>query len=139
MNIKDLFRWIAVLPASAVAATMSIVLLVIITLIGDLLSGDLSLYLEHPEIFSYDHFFMSFIIFAAFGYVFVYTGAAISPKYKRIVAFVLFAIIAVTVGFFMVLAFILLHLADSWRFLVGSIICILAAGFTAFSVEKDNI
>ena len=139
MTGKDLLRWIAVLPTSAVAATLSFLLLMVIILIGDFLSGDLWIYLKYPQIFSVEHFFMSFILSAVFGYIFVYAGFTMSPKYKRATAFVLFAIIAAVVGFLMILTFITSHFTDSWRFLISSLICIIAAGVSAFSAEENCI
>lgn len=137
MNLKDIFRWIAVLPAAVIASILCYTLLMIMVLIGDLFSGKLRLYLEHPEILSLDHIFLSFILSAILGYVFVFVGVATSPRYKRIVAFVLFALIAILFGFLIIFSLLITSFADSWGLLVSSVICIIAAGACAFSTEEQ--
>lgn len=137
MNITSLLRWVAVLPASLIAAVLSWIILLILVLIGDLFSGSLWLYIRHPEIIYFDHFFLSFMLSATFGYIFVSAGAATSPRYKRIVAFVLFAIIAIVFGFFMVLLFAT-NFAESWRLIVNSTVCVIASGFSAYFTENEE-
>ena len=138
MNIKDVLRWAAILPVAAIAPTLCCILRMALVLIGDLLSGEFWLYLSHPQIIPLEHFFLSFMLFAVFGYVFVYAGASISPRYKRIVAFVLFAIVAILFGFIIIFSLLVADFADTWRMLINSIICIIAAGACSFSFEEHD-
>lgn len=138
MDIARLLRWVAILPVSLITATLCCIALLIIVLIGDLFSGQLWLYLKHPEIIPLDHFFLSFALWAAFGWTFVRTGTEIAPLYKRIIAFVLFAIVAIVFGFLMIFSLITTNISDSWRILADSTACIIASGVTAFLAEETD-
>ena len=130
-------RWIAVLPAAILVPLIVCLLLAVLALIGDFLSGDLRTYLQHPEILPIEHLFMSFIIAGIFGYLFTVAGAKCAPNYQKIVAFVLFAIIAIIVGFFLIFSLLITDISESWRFVINCIVCILSAGAGAFFFEED--
>lgn len=138
MKIQNLFRWIAILPASLIAAVLGCLLLMVMVLIGDLFSGEIWIYLKNPEIITLDHFFLSFILFAAFGYIFVTAGVAVSPAHKRAVAFVLFTILTIAFGFLIIFSSLFTHFSESWRLIINCLISIVAAGVCSFAIEENN-
>lgn len=82
--VKNSLRWIAVLPISIAGSIVGCLILIALILFGDLLSGDLWLYMHHPEVFPISHFFTSFLVSAALGCIFVYLGTAMAPAYKKL-------------------------------------------------------
>lgn len=68
--VKNSLRWIAVLPISIAGSIVGCLILIALILFGDLLSGDLWLYMHHPEVFPISHFFTSFLVSAALGCIF---------------------------------------------------------------------
>lgn len=136
--IKNSLRWIAVLPASIAGAVVGCLVLIALILIGDLLSGNLWMYIHYPKAFSIDHFFTSFLVSASLGGLFVYLGTAVAPAYKRAVAFALFGVLVIVCGFLLVFTLLYIGFADSWRFVVNLTICIIASGATAFNIDEDE-
>lgn len=135
--MKNVLRWIAVLPAAIIASSIGCIALMILMLFGDFLSGDLWLHFRHPQIISASHFFTSFVIFAVFGYLFVYAGTATAPQYKKETAFVLFGVIAIVLGVLLIVCLFFSKITESWRMIVNAIICIATAGVTALNTEEE--
>lgn len=106
-------------------------------LFGELMSGDLWLYMEHPEIIALDHFFTSFIIAAIIGYGFVYSGAICAPSHRKGVAFVLFGVLSVVFGFMLIDSLVFGNFAETWKFDVGCVISIASAGAAAFNADEQ--
>lgn len=137
MNIKKLSRCLAVLPGAVFVSSLCSILYLIVVLLGDLFSGSLFLYIKDPDLLAYDHFFVSFILFAIIGYSFVKSGAKIAPCYKRVTALLLFAIIAI-ISCFLIFGIIFSgQLAGLWRLVINLVICIASSGFAAFA-QDDN-
>lgn len=136
LKLKDLLRWISVFPCAVGASVIGCLILMKLIFIGDFLSGELWLHLQHPEILMTSHFFTSFIIAGLFGCVFVYVGSICAPRYKKAVAFILFGLIAIIFGFLLGLCLFLNDFVDSWRFIANVIICIIASGITAFNANN---
>lgn len=135
-NIINFLRWVGVLPAAFIAPVIGCILCIAVLLLGDLMTGDIWWQLQHPEIFSVEHFFTSFVVFGIFGALAVFAGASMAPKYRKAVSFVLFAIIAVVFGFIAILMLLLNNFAEVWRPILNCIVCIAAAGITAFNSES---
>lgn len=135
-TLLEIIRWLGILPAAIIAPIITCIIFISMFLIGDLLSGELWMYFTHPEIFFLNHFFTSFAVFAIFGYTAVYAGTAMAPRYKRVVAFSLFGILAIIFGFISIISLLLTNIGDSWRIVANSIICIITAGIVAFNTEN---
>lgn len=132
-----ILRWIGVLPAAILTPTVVCILGIAMMLVGELFSGELLTYLRYPEVFAVDHYFTSFVISIFFGYSFVYAGVAMAPQYKKAVAFILFGIIAITLGFLLVASVMLAGFANIWKFALSLLLCIGASGVTAFTTDED--
>lgn len=138
-DLINCLRWLAVLPAAIVAPIIISCVLIILLLIGDALSGNLWIYLRNPDMMLFDHFFTSFIISGVVGYVFIAAGAFAAPKFKIGVAFTLFGIISILLGFVLIASLIMLNFGDSWRFIINVIILLSTAGFAAFATGEDDV
>lgn len=136
--VKNSLRWIAVLPISIAGSIVGCLILIALILFGDLLSGDLWLYMHHPEVFPISHFFTSFLVSAALGCIFVYLGTALAPAYKKAVAFTLFGCLAIVCGFLLIITLLSIGFAESWRFAANLTICIISSGVTAFNAGDDE-
>lgn len=137
--MKIILRWLGVLPAALIAPIVGCFVICILLLIGDFLSGHFWLYMRHPEILPIEHFFTSFVVFGAFGGLFVSAGAIVAPSHNRIVAFALFAVIAICFGFLLILTLLMSDFSHSWRMLINILVCIFAAAGTAFSIEDEQL
>ncbi|MDD5855288.1 MAG: hypothetical protein PUC90_02980 [Prevotella sp.] len=131
-----ILRWLGVLPAAILAPVVGCTLFMIFTLIGDLFSGDLANYVNSPELFTAEHFFVSFINFAIFGSLFVYAGYMMAPVYKKVVAYILCGIITLIAASLLIVILITIDLATSWRFVINLIICILSATITTLNIKN---
>lgn len=129
-------RWIAILPVALIVPIVFAIISVLLMLFGEVMSGDLWLYMEHPEIFAFNHFFASFIIAAIIGYGFVSSGAICAPSHRKGVAFVLFGVLSVVFGFMLITSLIFGRMAETWRFDIGCLISIVSAGAAAFNADK---
>lgn len=132
-----ILRWIGVLPAAILIPTVGCILVIAMMLIGELFSGELLTYLRYPEVFAVDHYFTSFVISILFGYSFVSAGVTMAPQYKKAVAFILFGIIAITLGFLLVASVMLAGFVNIWKFALSLLLCIGASGVTAFTTDED--
>ena len=133
-NAINFLRWCGIIPGAVIVPIVGCTIFVALWLIGDLFSGELWLYIEHPEILPVDHLFTSFGIAALFGALTIIGGTKVAPTHKRIVAFSLFGIVAIVFGSLLIMTLIFIGFADAWRFIINLVIIILAYGFKAFII-----
>lgn len=132
--IVSVLRWIAVLPAAVIGSVIISLLICLCMLLGDVFSCDIFIYIRHPEIFSIDHFFTSFILSLALGYSFVSIGTSVSPNNKRVVAFVLFGLLTMVFGTIVIISII--NFTTFWRMTINSLCVIVASGVAAFTADS---
>ena len=91
MNIKSILRWIALLPAAVVGA------LVAYNLSKWMQQAMENFYVGSLTIFGINvsRLFIELVASAFMGIAFVYIGAFVAPKYKRVVAIVFAVIMAI--------------------------------------------
>lgn len=134
----EVLRWIGVLPASIIVSVFGCFIFLFLMLLGEIFSGDLLIYIRHPEAFVFDHYFTSFVISVIFGYLMVVSSSIVAPRHKKVVAFSLFGLVAVFFGFILLFALLIIGISDSWRLIVNSVLCIVSAGVAAFSIGQSE-
>ena len=136
-KLNEVIRWVGLIPVVFIAPILGCIILLIFMLIGDFFSGELWLYLRYPDTFIANHYFTSFIVFVLFGHLFIITGTSIAPRGKVIVAFLLFGVITLSLGFILIATLLFTKFSDSWRLTTNLIVCIISSGITAFNVVNN--
>lgn len=134
MNIKEILRWIGILPCALIGSILATSLVIIMCLIGDIFDGSLWTYLKHPEIFYFEHFFTPFITTAVFSGTFVYLGVRTAPKSKRLIAYALSIIIIIFLG---IVSFIAI-LSHEWKLLIQCVVGVIVAGIVAYNSTSNE-
>lgn len=134
-NIKQILRWIGLLPCAIIGATLVDILVVTFCLLGDVFDGSFWLYLKHPDIIYLEHFFTPFIITAVFCGTFIYIGGYIAPKFKKLTIFILSILIIIPL---VIMGFIAV-IAHEWKFMTQCLFGVIVSAAIAYNWPPDQI
>lgn len=129
-----IFRWIGFIPCGILSAVVAVIACTLMCLIGDILDGSFwGVYWNNPQLIYVECFFVPFINAAIFGATTVYVGALVAPS-KIISSLVLFALVVIIFGILGALCLVV----DGWKGAVQSLIAIVVAGITCYSMIQED-
>ena len=134
VTVATILRWIAVLPTALILVPAACILIFYLINITDFKTWDAA---GNNAFVVAEYFIQSLFLYIAIGASSVCIGTLVAPSHKKIVAFVLFGIIAMCVGSLLIGA--LIHYGLSmWRLEVCCLGSIIASGAVAISEDLYN-
>lgn len=129
-NLIKVLRWIAVLPASAIAAFVANAFVVFGNKMSSFIWGGTSIISE---------LFIFVVGAGVTGYGFISAGHYVAPKYKKQTALVLCAVLSLVCGASLTLGFIMHGFCwDSCKTAIAGVITIVSAISTYVNIEEEG-